>query len=246
MTPYLRMRMANKGRGSFRAEGDVIWLYDVIAADAEEAEWWGGISPESVIAALAQTTGPVTMRINSPGGSVFGAQAIVAAMRSHPQPITARVDSLAASAASVIAAEAAVLEVVKGSMIMIHKAWGVSVGNDEEMRRVADLLAKIDENIAQTYARRAETDHAQWLAMMAAETWFDADEAVAAKLADKVVDENLQRPQAKWDLTGYNAAPWQPNADSAPPELQSQPDLAAVMQAMRSRQLAARLVAKPI
>ena len=37
MTPYIRMLQANKGKGSFRAEGDVLYLYDVIATDEEEA-----------------------------------------------------------------------------------------------------------------------------------------------------------------------------------------------------------------
>ena len=38
MTPNMRMRMANKDKGSFRAEGSVLWLYGVIASDDEEAQ----------------------------------------------------------------------------------------------------------------------------------------------------------------------------------------------------------------
>lgn len=245
MTPYLRMRMANRDKGSFRAEGDVIWLYDVIASDADEAAWWGGISPEAFIAALGKTTGPVTLRINSPGGSVFGAQAMVAAMRAHPHPITARIDSLAASAASVIASEAATVEMVQGAMMMIHKAWGVSVGNEVEMRRVADLLLKIDGNISQTYARRAKTDADEWLTRMDAETWFTADEAVEAGLADSVIDENLQRPQASWDLSAFSKAPALPEPTDKD-DRETAPDAALIAQAARARQLAARLMANRI
>ena len=61
MNPFMKMRMANKAKGSMRAEGDVIWLYDGIASDDDEAEWWGGISPRQFIAALNATTGPVTL-----------------------------------------------------------------------------------------------------------------------------------------------------------------------------------------
>ena len=189
MNPFMRMQLANKGKGDgIRADASTIWIYDVIATDSEEAAWFGGISPDQFIKALSQTTGPVTLRINSPGGSVFGAQAMVSAMRAHPAPITARVDSLAASAASVIATEAATLEIVQGGMLMVHKAWGMAVGNEADMRDTADLLAKIDGQIAATYARRAEGDVDEWLATMAAETWFDAAEAVAAGLADRVID----------------------------------------------------------
>jgi ATP-dependent Clp protease, protease subunit len=243
MNPFMKFRMANKDKGAgIRADGATIWLYDVIASDDDEASWFGGISPNQFIAALSQTAGPVTLRINSPGGSVFGAQAMVAAMRSHAQPITARVDSLAASAASVIATEAQTLEMVQGAMLMVHRAWGVAIGNEGDMRDTADLLAKIDGTIADTYARRSGKDKAEWLNIMAAETWFDAGEAVAAGLADRLIDENLQRPSARWDLSSYKAAPWQPPEKEPEPETIPAPDLRPA----RARQLAARLAANSI
>lgn len=209
MTQYMRLMMANKGKGEFRAEDNTIWLYDVIASDEDEAYWWGGIAPKDFIAALSKTTGPVTLRINSPGGSVFGAQAMVAAMRSHPQPITARIDSLAASAASVIAANCAETVMVPGSMLMIHRAWGVALGNCEDMRGTADLLDKIDGLIAESYAARAgdKGDKDRFAALMAAETWFTPEEAVASGLADAIAQESTQRASNRWDLSAFAAAP---------------------------------------
>jgi ATP-dependent Clp protease, protease subunit len=244
------MRLQNKGKGELRAEGNTVWLYDVVASDEEEAYWMGGVAPKQFIAALAQTTGPVTLRINSPGGSVFGAQAMVAAMRAHPYPITAQVDSIAASAASVIAAEASSLVMAPGAMLMIHKAWGMVIGNEYDLRQTADLLAKIDGQIADTYARRAGGDKEEYLALMAAETWFTAEEAVAAKLADGIIEENTQRPQAKWDLSAFLNAPELPEAQpEAEPEAQTEETVAddpALAVAARSRKLAARLVANRI
>lgn len=242
MNPQVKMRLANKGKGEFRADASTMWLYDAIASDEDEAYWMGGISPKEFIAALSQTDGPVTLRINSPGGSVFGAQAMVAAMRAHGAPITAQIDSLAASAASVIAAECAECVMAPGSMLMIHKAWGMSIGNADDMRQTSELLAKIDGQISATYARRAgDDDSEKYLAMMAAETWFDAGEAVAAGLADRVIAENSQRPAAVWDLTAYSAAPWHPE-----PEIEAPAEPVADMRDLRARQLAARLIAKTI
>ncbi|MFN7883060.1 MAG: head maturation protease, ClpP-related [bacterium] len=247
MTPFMKFRMSNKGKGAgIRADGSTLWLYDVIASDDDEAMFWGGISPSQFIAALSQTSGPVMLRINSPGGSVFGAQAMVAAMRSHTQPITARVDSLAASAASVIATEAATLEMVEGAMLMVHRAWGMAIGNEQDMRETADLLAKIDGTIADTYARRSGKDKAEWLDIMAAETWFDPQEAVAVGLADTLITENLQRPAARWDLSAYKAAPWQPEAVNCAPEPEVTPQPKTDLRATRQRQLAARLAATGI
>lgn len=207
MNPQIKMRLANKGAGEFRASANVIWLYDVIASDADEAAWFGGIAPQQFITALSAMSGPVTIKINSPGGSVFGAQAMVAAMRAYPDAITAQVDSLAASAASVIASECASCTMAPGSMLMIHRAWGMSIGNEADMRGTADLLAKIDGQIADSYARRAGGESAAFLDLMAAETWFTAQEAVDAGLADSVLTENTQRPQALWDLSAYAKAP---------------------------------------
>jgi ATP-dependent protease ClpP protease subunit len=241
MTPYMRMRLANKARGEFRVDGDTLWLYDAIASDDEEADFWGGVSPRSFISALRSISGPVTLRINSPGGSVFGAQAMVVAMREHDAPITARIDSLAASAASVIAAEAAQVEMAEGAMLMIHKAWGMTIGNADDMLASAALLEKIDGQIAATYARRSEGSAESFLALMAAETWLTAEEAVAMGLADRIMDGNKQRPKALWDLSAYAKAPTLPAAATIEPD-----QMVNDMRAHRARRLAARLAASPI
>lgn len=247
MNPMMKMRLANKGRGDFKAEGNTLWMYDAIASDDDEAMWMGGISPRQFIAALADTSGPVTLRLNSPGGSVFGAQAMVAAMRAHNAPITAQIDSLAASAASVIAAECAECVIAPGAMIMIHKAWGMTIGNADDHGQVADLLTKIDGQIAATYARRAgDDDKEKYMAMMAAETWLDADEAVAAGFADRIMQENSQRPVARWDLSAYAAAPWEPVAEIEPEQEAEPASLQDELREARQRRVAARLVATPI
>ncbi len=212
MTPYLKLRLSNLGvkpapKAEVKADAGTVWLYDFIASDDEEAMWLGGISPRQFMAALADTSGPVTVRVNSPGGSVFGAQAMVAAMRAHPDPITVQVDSLAASAASVIATAANKLTMAPGAMLMIHKAWTMTVGNADDHRQQAELMDKIDDQLAATYAEKAGGESAEWLDLMAAETWFTADEAMAAGLADAVVEENTQRPKAAWDLSVYAKAP---------------------------------------
>lgn len=253
MTPYIRMRLANKGRGTFRAEatsdgGSVIWLYDAIASDEDEASWWGGISPAGFISALKACSGPVTLRINSPGGSVFGAQAMVAAMREYPDAITAQVDSLAASAASVIAAECARCVMVPGSMLMIHKAWGFAMGNEDDMRKTADLLVKIDGQIAGSYARRTGGEAEKFMDLMRDETWFSPEEAVAEGLADEVKDDNTQRPKARWDLSAFGRPPVAEIGSDPEPA----PDLTAALvaaenaAARRVRMLSARLAANPI
>jgi ATP-dependent protease ClpP protease subunit len=146
---------SNKKLGSFRAEGNTIYLYDMIVADDFEAEWWGGISPSGFIEQLKQMKGDVAIRVNSPGGDVFGAVAICQAMREYDGAITVHVDGYAASAASVIAVAAPKVIMAPGSFMMIHNAWTVAIGNADDMLSTAELLDKVDGSIAESYASKS-------------------------------------------------------------------------------------------
>ena len=91
--PQRRFEIAAKDDGS-EAE---IFLYDAIVSDELEAEWFGGVAPQSFVKALREiTASTIHLRINSPGGAVFGARAIEQALREHPANIIAHIDGLAA------------------------------------------------------------------------------------------------------------------------------------------------------
>lgn len=225
---------SNARRGVFAAEGDEVLLYDVIVADDDEAAWFGGVSPRSFRDALRARRGSaVTLRINSPGGSVFGGEAMAQAVREHDAPVSVHVDGLAASAASLVAVSAAEVVMAPFAFLMIHRAWSLSLGNAEDMLATAALLEKIDGRLAAAYAEKSGDDDADWPAKMAAETWFTAEEAVAAKLADRIAG-NAQRAQARaWDLSAFDHAP----AAAAPKPAAPCPE-----QARAAMRLAARLL----
>jgi hypothetical protein len=127
-----------------------------------------------------------------------------------------QVDALAASIASVIAMAGDRIIAAPHSQFMIHNAAGVAAGEATELREYADFLDKQSENIAGVYAERAGGTVKHWLRLMAAETWFFADEAVEAGLADEVGkpmrrDDEEMMPDdramaAAWDLSVYNYA----------------------------------------
>lgn len=149
---------------------------------------WGISAAEvaSALAALPTGTTDLTLRINSPGGEVFEAVAIMNLLRDHSARITARVDGIAASAASFLAASADELVMGGNTELMIHDAWGIAIGNAEDMRSYGDLLDRTSDNIASVYEKKAGGGVAQWRDYMKAESWFTAEEAVAAGLADSV------------------------------------------------------------
>lgn len=200
---------ANKGRGqglSVRAEGEAMRfdLYDVVVSSKADEDWLGGVSAQSFVEALAGAGGrDVALHINSPGGDVFGGIAWAEAIRSYTGKVTAYVDGYAASAASLIAVAADDVVMAPSAMMMIHKAWTLAMGNADDMMAVAGLLEKIDDQIAEAYREKA--GDRDWEEYMRAETWFTADEAIEAGLADRI-SERAVKAQA-FDLSAYDNAP---------------------------------------
>lgn len=218
----------NRRRGEFRAEageeiGNTIYLYDAIVASEADAEWWGGVAADTFVRTLLAMSGPVTVRVNSPGGDVFAARAMAQAIREYPDQVTVQVDGYAASAASFITSVADRTLMAPGAMMMIHKAWTVSWGNADDMAATANLLNKIDGTICATYAASAEKrgkEASDFLALMAAETWLTDQEAVDLGLADEVMADTdkaaTAQARARWDLSAYAKAPKPQSKEPAP------------------------------
>lgn len=175
-----------------------------------------GITAAAFVDELKAIDAPeIWLSINSPGGEVFDGLAIHSALRSHRAKVTVQVDSLAASIASVIAMAGDRIIATPHSQFMVHDAQGVACGDPEEMREYADFLDRQSDNIASVYAERAGGTVKQWRARMKATTWYFADEAVEAGLADEVAQPQRMNPDeeeqarataAAWDLSVYNYA----------------------------------------
>ena len=201
-----RMTAANRGgRPDLRvqnAAGDeaTIYLYDVIDP------WWG-VSADMVRAELDAITAPrIAIHVNSIGGDVFEAIAIFNLIRARKETahIDMHNDSVALSAASFIMLAGHRSISAPHSQWMIHEAMGFAGGYAEDMRKAAEFLDRQTEVIAGIYAERGHTvEH--WLGLMRAETWFTAEEAVAAGLADEVAGEAAA--QNRYDLGAFRNAP---------------------------------------
>ncbi len=179
-------------------------IYDPI--DSWGGDW--GVSAKEFAAALSAVpkgTAEIRLHINSPGGEVFEAVAILNQLRAHPARVVAVVDGLAASAASFLAVGADETVMGQNTQLMIHDAWGLCVGNASDMRDVADLLDRLSDNIADVYAAKAGGSTGDWRTAMLAESWYSADEAVAAGLADSVAGEAIA-VNAAFDLAGFRYA----------------------------------------
>jgi ATP-dependent protease ClpP protease subunit len=164
------------------AGGTRLDIFDDIGADG----WGGGLSAGDFAGRLAGVKGPLTVGINSGGGDCFDGLAIYNALSSYPGPVTTVVDGLAASIASVIFQAGRTRVVSPGGMVMVHDAFSLCAGNEAEMTAAAATLGKVSDNLASVYAQRCGGTAQHWRDVMRAETWYTADEAVAAGLADRV------------------------------------------------------------
>jgi ATP-dependent protease ClpP protease subunit len=193
------------------AKGDEaeIYIYDVIGED-----FWtgGGVTAAKFLKAVDESkASTIHLRINSPGGDVFEARAIVSAMQRSSARFVAHVDSLAASAASVIAVAADEVVMAPGAMLMIHNAWTLQMGDKNAMLETASLLEKIDGTIADQYADKTGASREDMAALMDAETWMEADDAIARGFADSL-EPKAEKAKNAWNLAAYANAP----KDAAP------------------------------
>ena len=221
MNPLFKLLASNRKQVQPRAleiKGDetTLYIYDAIVSDDLTAEWCGGVSAQSLVPQIrAIKGGTLHIRLNSPGGDVFAAQAIVAAIRDTGAKVIAHVDGFAASAATVIATAADEIEISDGALYMIHCAWTMAYGNATDIRETANLLEKCDGVIAGQYAKKSGKTPDEMMALMCAESWFTAQEAVDSGLIDRIT--NAPKVKAAWDLSAYAKAPIQPPEPIAEP-----------------------------
>jgi ATP-dependent protease ClpP protease subunit len=172
---------------------------------------WGTTAKDLVKQLRALDVDEIQMHVNSPGGDYFDGIAILNSLRDHPARVVATVDGLAASAASFIVMAADELVMARNSELMIHEAQGFAMGDSDTMRDLAQRLDHISDNIASVYAERAGGDAEDWRAAMRAETWYSAQEAVDAGLADRVAAPAAPAPEGdapknRFDYSIFNYA----------------------------------------
>ena len=187
---------------SFRNEAGQtpeLFIYDDID------DWWG-VSAQSVVDQIRAMDAPeINVRINCRGGMVFEGIAIYNALRLHKANVHISIEGLAASIASVIAMAGDTVTIAENAMMMIHNPYGWATGDAEAMRKTAEVMDKIADSIAVSYTARTGKSIEELKALMDAETWFTAQEALGMGLVDQI-DEPV-KAAACFDLSRFTNAP---------------------------------------
>jgi ATP-dependent protease ClpP protease subunit len=195
-----------------QARGAEIVIYDEIGAFGIPAKAF--LDELKALGAVAE----LTVRINSPGGSVFDGVAIYNALKRHEASITIWVDGIAASIASMIAMAGDDVAMPENAMLVLHDPSGLVAGTALDMRAMAEALDRMKAGMVAAYRDKSGRDDAEIEALMAAETWLSAHEAVDLGLADRV--EEPVRMAAHFDLCRFRNAPPQLAALVATPSPQ--------------------------
>jgi ATP-dependent Clp protease protease subunit len=151
-----------------------------------------GVSANEFIDELKSLDGVdrIDLRIASGGGSIVEGNTIFNALKRHQAKVVTHIDSLAASMASVIAMAGDEIHMAENALLMIHNPWTMSMGGAEQLRKDADLLDKMEANIRSSYSRSNKTPE-EIDALMEAETYFTAEEALEAGFIDSIEEANL-------------------------------------------------------
>lgn len=155
--------------------------------------WFGGVSAKTFTDDVKKLgdVKSIDLRINSPGGSVFEGVTIYNILKSHQARVIVHIDGLAASIASVVAMAGDEILMAENALMMIHDPWGMTVGTAEDLRAEAGVLDTVKATLIDTYAKRTKQGKDKIAAMMEAETWMTAIEAVELGFADRVSEEAL-------------------------------------------------------
>ncbi|WP_156963907.1 head maturation protease, ClpP-related [Muricoccus aerilatus] len=145
------------------------------------------VTAQGVLETLSQAIGrDLLIRINSPGGNAFEGFAIYNILARHPGRKVVVVESVAASSATFVAMAGDEIVMAPASFMMIHNSAALTMGDRAAHEATISVLEKVDATMAGLYAARSGKSLDDVRALMAAETWFTAEEAVTEGFANRV------------------------------------------------------------
>lgn len=164
------------------ADGSEVFVYDLIGS-------WG-ITANDFQQALDAAGDTVRVRLNTPGGDVTHGVAMFNAIkraRAAGRRVTTHVDGEAASMGSYLMLAGERTFIAENATVMIHEPWAIAMGDEKAMRTAADSLALTrDSSMVPAYALKSGKTADDIRSIMAAETWFNAQDAVAEGFADEI------------------------------------------------------------
>lgn len=166
----------------------------------DDEQWFGdeitpGALHESLYGQANEQADDVHIRLNSYGGSCNAATRMHDDIRAYPGKVHITISGTAASAATVMAQAADVLDITPGSLFMIHDPATAAYGNEKDMDDAKAVLRACKESILNVYQTRSKKSRNKLSDMMSATTWMDARQALEYGLVDAIVENTVEGVQ---------------------------------------------------
>ncbi|OOY22496.1 hypothetical protein BMI91_19635 [Thioclava sediminum] len=187
-----RMHKAEPGKTWYEVKmlgsGDaVVEIFGVIG------DW--EVDPQSLVSELKALDGPgktVTIRCDSPGGSVPAGVLLMTAIGQMEATVVMEIWGSCYSMASAIAMACDEVKIARDASMMIHNPMGVAIGTADEVRATAQQLDNIRDQMLDRYAARAEKaghTREEVSAAMDAEKYYTPLQAIEFGLADVMLED---------------------------------------------------------
>lgn len=174
---YQMRRLANGKQGE-------IDLFGVVGS------YWDGIHHGTFrrdLEALGEVE-QITVNLMTIGGDFFSGLPIYNLLKQHPAQVTINVMGYALSMGSLIMLAGDQINLAQNALVMIHRVQTVGYGDADELRKQAAIAEKHEAAVRLIYAQRLGVSEEEVQKLLKAETWYTAEEAVAAGLADQITD----------------------------------------------------------
>lgn len=131
-------------------------------------------------------TDAIRISMHSEGGSVFEGFAMYDILTKYAGPKSVAVESTAFSIASFVAMAADEIEMSPNAYFMLHNPRVQAEGDDDELGKQAAMITDLKANMVSAYSKRTGKSPEEIQGILKAETYFNATDAVAFGLADRV------------------------------------------------------------
>lgn len=163
------------------------------------AEFWHAILPDDPMVSAKELQQDLrdlggkdlTLRINSPGGDVFQAQAIYNLLKVYTGKIHCHIDGICASAATLVASAADDVVMPANALYMIHNpmmCFGDQTLTRDDLAKCIEQMDKTKDTLLNVYSDRCgdALTRDEIARMMDEETWMTAQEALDNGFVDSI------------------------------------------------------------
>jgi ATP-dependent Clp protease protease subunit len=139
----------------------------------------------------AQSSDPIYMLIDSPGGSVVDGAAVISQIEVSTAPVYTVCTRLCASMAAMIHSYGAKRYSLDRAILMYHPA---AAGAQGQLKNALSLLKTLDRyanKMISNIVKRSRIDRTEFEALVAYELWIDSEDALQRGLIDGIISLNV-------------------------------------------------------